>query len=305
MLNSFFTVGFTLLARVAVAAPTDFVLVTVPGERAVKYIVPGEPAAKELISEGLQQPHGLSFDTKTNTLYVTDVAAQKVFRYSLSASSKTELTAGSATETARNIEAYWSAVDPRSQRLFLTEKDSNFICAVDLQASDGSCKVTYQGETTANPIGLPELKYPAGIDVDGRSLFYGNGQQALSTGSIFRGLLTPPSEAPVLTKLPDAAITDVVQGVCVTPSNVFYTDGGANLFALKKWGGTPMAVSAGLSAGLGCAWNGDGAVYVADQQAGVYRIPSNMEKLQPLLHLEKVSSTVGAAGVAVFSTDVS
>ncbi|CAD7965316.1 unnamed protein product [Amoebophrya sp. A25] len=291
--------------------PSDFVIFTVPGEKAVKYVVPsnhkdvsGTNAAggkvKVLIDDGLKHPHGLAFDRNTQALFVTDSTAQRVYQYDITAASNEELTATAQREVARNVEAHWLAVDPRNNTLYLTSKTSNMICSVYLDDQDGACHVIYQGDTAENPKGLANIKSPAGIDVDGHKLFYGNGQEALTKGSVMSATTTVGA-VPTVNKLPNKAITETVQGVCASRSNVFYTDGISNLYAIKKWGGTPLVVSNGLSAGAGCTWDGDGAMYVADSKS-IRKFPANMGTLHPVLHLDLVANTAPVADVAVFST---
>eukprot|EP00392_Amoebophrya_sp_AT5.2_P011372 g11449.t1 len=291
-----------LLTLLVGPAAGNFVIFTSPTDKAVRYVkttASQQNAVRDLITDGLQNPHGISLDAKTSQLYVTDTGAQKVWQYDLSQSGADELVVANPLEAARNIEAYWSAVDARNRTMYLTERTGNFICKVDLENRDGSCRVAYQGVTTANPIGLESMQWPAGIDVDGYQLFFGNGQNALATGSIMSAPLKVPT-APSLTKLPNQAITDVVQGVCTTASNVFYTDGASNLFAMKKWGGTPLAVSTALKNGMGCTYDGDGAVYIVDKE-NLWKIPANMKTVREIYNLEKVVEAPGAVDVVVFA----
>ena len=59
-----------------------------------------------------------------------------------------------------------------------------------------------------------------------------------------------------------------VYGVCLSQNNVFYTNTQTFLYGVKKSGGAIATISDKLLGPRGCAWDGDGTIYVADMEGG-------------------------------------
>ena len=59
-----------------------------------------------------------------------------------------------------------------------------------------------------------------------------------------------------------------VYGICIAGNNVYYTDKRTNLYGVKKHGGGIATISESMKGPRGCAWDGDGTIYVADMEGG-------------------------------------
>jgi hypothetical protein len=139
--------------------------------------------------------------------------------------------------------------------------------------------------------------------VDGANgrVYWGNKFQGLTVGSVAGAAAAKPAgqllqseeqkgSAPAA--LETTPLVDSVTGVCASVQNVFYLDGKNGIFCVKKAGGVPTQVSSMLARASGCAWDGDGTVYVVDERA-VYRLPANQATLRPMLNLDKVIDASG------------
>ncbi len=83
---------------------------------------------------------------------------------------------------------------------------------------------------------------------------------------------------------------------------MFYTGSATYLYGVRKRGGPITQVSELLTQPRGCAYDGDGTVYVADKgQGAVYSFAANMGVMQPTHSLRKVAEFQDAYGVAVFT----
>merc|ERR1719265_785 len=84
-------------------------------------------------------------------------------------------------------------------------------------------------------------------------------------------------------------------------SNIFYTQPDAIVYGVRKTGGGPQVVTDRLTNPRGCAWDGDGTIYVADRGANaVFSFAGNMPELGTAL-LDKAVDFQDAFGVAVYS----
>jgi hypothetical protein len=145
---------------------------------------------------------------------------------------------------------------------------------------------------------------PGGIATDNFHVFWTNKAVGTLVGSVVKGFETPP-ETNVAASVKAIAKNAVkVYGVCLSMNNVFYTDSEAYVYAVKKTGGAIAEVSSKMIQPRGCAWDGDGTVYIADKGGNaVYSFPGNMHTLTPM-KLTKAVDFEDAFGLAVISASV-
>lgn len=211
-----------------------------------------------------------------------------------------------------NYQARWLTVDTHGN-LFFTDEQNSAIYKVP--ASDlvnptmsllGEEEVAhYKTDGVSVPVMLyeatktPSVSAPGGIAVDGYRVFWANKVLGTEKGSVVQGLekpsLTNPSE---VVKIAENAIK--VYGVCATSANLFFTDDKTFLYGVKKVGGAIATISEKMKGPRGCAFDGIGTVYVADETGNaVMSLPANMAGLAPT-KLRSEFRTQGPAGVTTF-----
>lgn len=183
--------------------------------------------------------------------------------------------------------------------------------ADDPVMSPGTAGAVYPGANFAS------VSQPTGIAVDNFRAYWGNMYQGLQKGSVVSGLY---ANVKSMTRNPlSLAINaDEVHGVCLSSNNVFYTarstDAVGYLYAVRKTGGPIAEVNQGFMNPRGCAHDGDGTLYVADQggedavsgdvvKPSVWRLAGNMRTLSTQ-RAEKAFDLVDASnlpiGIAVY-----
>ena len=91
----------------------------------------------------------------------------------------------------------------------------------------------------------------------------------------------------------------------MSQNNVFYTNTQTFLYGVKKSGGAIATVSDKLLGPRGCAWDGDGTIYVADKTAkAIYSFAGNMHVLAPaqLTKAYEYDDAFGLAVIQAYST---
>jgi len=267
-----------------------------------------------LISTGLVEPIGIAVDQERHGLYVADPGADgksgKVWRYVLTPTAS-GLEVGAPFAVLSNIQVRWLTLDAHGT-LFVTDEGNNVVYKVpaehlvrpaEFSFLEGSATGSYT-DLPVEPITLYDGKQvsgvsaPSGIAVDNYRVFWANKVSGTEVGSVVQGYeAPPPASATAVTAV--ASNTIKVYGVCMSSSNVFFTDAETYLYGVKKFGGGVAAISDKMKDPRGCAWDGDGTVYVADKKGKVYSFAANMRSLSPqqLTHNFDVSSP---EGVAVF-----
>merc|ERR1719181_613115 len=215
--------------------------------------------------------------------------------YNLAFTNGMLMTDGDQMVAANNVEARWVAVDGIGN-VFLTDEGVNVIQRVDgeaLRAGQGKPTVIYDGATVG------EVNRPGGVATDNFHVFWSNKAIGTQVGSVVRGLEEPDSTANAASVTQIAKNDNKVYGVCLSQNNVFYTSSQSFMYGVKKSGGQIATVSDKLLGPRGCAWDGDGTVYVADKTANaVYSFAGNMHILRPA-QLTKVADYDAAFGLAV------
>jgi sugar lactone lactonase YvrE len=285
------------------AAPAKFLIVSAPREGKVAYkkigkdgFLGSEPM-QSLISVGLTHPQGVAVDKRTGKLLVADPDSKQVLAYKLKARGST-LSAIQEDAVMKNVEARWVAVDGFGN-VYATDEPSNRILKItasQIDKGDAQPNVLYDG------MSLTQVSGPGGIGADNYNTFWVNKQIGTQAGSLIKGSVAP-EPASLLSSLQTLAKnTDKSYGLCVAMNNVFYTQPEGVIYAVKKTGSQSVqTVSDKLSMPRGCAWDGDGTVYVADRGANaIYSFAGNMPHLETAL-LQKAADFEDAFGVAVFS----
>jgi len=251
---------------------------------------------KDLITEGLVHPQGLAVDQKTSRLFVADPDSKKVFSYSLRVT-KDGLEAGPQKVLALDTEARWVAADPTGN-IFFTDEPRNQILKVTHARS-------LRGNVTPSILldgySVAQVNAPGGVATDSFHTYWVNKQIGMQVGSVVRAP-KEPSDDKLLTGVQSIARnTDKSYGICLALNNVFFTQPDSVLYGVKKGGSEVVPISDRLSHPRGCAWDGDGTVYVADRGAGaVYSFAGNMQALGAA-QFSKTVDMEDAFGVAVFS----
>lgn len=253
-----------------------------------------------LVSQGLTYPVGLAYDGKRSILYVADPKAYDgagcIFRYPIMIDpfNPQGLSAGGMQRAVLNTPARWLTVDSEG-RIYYTVEGTGLIQTVPADALGAKPVTLYS--TDANPT----VSAPGGIATDGHFLFWTNKKEGSINGAVIKALAQKP-KVPTQTALGVlAANTNKAYGVCLSHGNVFYSDEGTFVYAVKQTGGGSLQTLTGKMLGpRGCAWDGDGTVFVADSKGNaIYSFAANMPKVRGVKQLRKVCDVDGPNGIAV------
>jgi len=295
-----------LLQQILADEPNKYLIISAPTLSKVVYTqLPkdvttgpsGDP--KPLIDTGLKMPQGLAVDHKRNTLYVADPELRKVLCYTLVFSGGNMMIKGEPTVAAQDKEVRWVAVDGTGS-VFVTDESNGQILRVsgeNLLRGDPTPKAIYESVTNTH------VSAPGGIAVDNFHVYWTNkaaGTEA-NVGALIRGMEKPEGANAATETVQLARNVPKAYGVCLSENNVFYTNADKVVFGVKKTGSAIATISDVFEEPRGCAWDGDGTIYVADKKTGsVSSFAGNMRNLAPA----PVSLTVkfeDAFGVAVVS----
>jgi len=250
---------------------------------------------KTLIDTGLKAPQGIAVDKKRRRLYVADPDAQKIFAYQLSIVSGRLVADAEQITICSGIESRWVAVDGAGTIFFTDEPQNRILKVVADKAMRGMVtpEVVYSDAA--------EVNKPGGLAVDNFHVFWTNKHFGQEAGSLVRGSESPLSGGDATSLSILAKNSAKCYGVCIAMGNVFFTDSEKALYGVKKFGGPVAEVSGALSRPRGCAWDGDGTVYVADRGAGaVFSFASNMHVISETT-LTKAFEIEDAFGLAVLT----
>lgn len=259
---------------------------------------------------GLQAPHGIALKQGCGSaiLYVSDVAAQDLFAYELTVDAMGALQAGPQRRIRQGIagEAEWLAVDGLGN-LFMTSPGSNQVQMIAAEELFSPKNMSEPASVLYSADASPSVKAPAGVVVDGFFVYWANQNGDDSAGTIVRG----PERAASAQQHPPAAIATgsgayeaMASNVCIARDNVFFTGSSGSVFGGKKFGGANLTeVASGLRQPLGCAYDGESTLYVADGGDNtIYSLPANMVHLRSVRHFVKVVSVEKPNQLAVFTS---
>lgn len=284
--------------------PDKFLIVSAPRDGKIAYArvqkggrilaLDAKPDVKmePLVGAGLVHPQGLAIDQSRRLLMVADPDAKKIYAYPLSADGAL-LHVGERKVVAEGVEARWVAVDGVGNTYFSDEPKNQILKVVTDQAlrGAGEPQVLHDGEKT------PQVSSPGGLAVDSFRTFWVNKQAGKEVGSVVSASDgTSISELATLSQNSDKSY-----GICLAYNNIFYTQPEATVYGVKKSGSPAAAITNRLANPRGCAWDGDGTVYVADRGANaVFSFAANQKDLGGA-ELVKAVDFEDAFGVAVFA----
>lgn len=291
---------------VALSQTTGFLLISAPVEGRVSWVRLPEDDSYEgltpttLIDSGLRFPQGIAVDQQRKLLYVTDPDARKIYSYRLKLSEFDIAIEGEQTVVCHEAESRWIAVDGVGN-VFFSDEPRNLILTIPAAKAQQSLR---GGEATVPEVvftgsSISAVNDPGGIAVDNFHVYWTNKHWGTQVGSVVRGSERPASSSDTGTVSVLARNVVKSYGICLALDNIYYTDSEKFLYGVKKSGGPATEVSSQLQHPRGCAWDGDGTVYVADRkQNAVFAFASNMHKITGV-ELRKVFDIEDAFGLAV------
>lgn len=287
-----------LIASSMANEKSKFILVSAPRSATVVYFSQSDPGkVNPLIQRGLKAPQGLAVDQARMKLYVADPDHRKIFSYGLYFKRGALYADEDPAVAAQNVEARWVTVDGVGN-IFLSDERNNLIqkvSAEQLRKGDPSPVTLYSGKAVAG------VSAPGGVAVDNFHIFWSNKALGATVGSIVKGFEHPPDTNIAASVRAIAKNAKKVYGLCLTGSNVYFTNADKFIYGVKKNGGPIAEVSDKLQEPRGCSWDGDGTVYIADKVGNkVYSFPGNMRNIAPA-RLTQVVDFEDAFGVAVVS----
>merc|ERR1740121_205482 len=249
-------------------------------------------------------PMGVAVDSLRRRLYIADpevgaVLAGTIFEHIFPSG---HITVSELFPVVQEVAAHWVAVDSLG-RLFYSDAGGGHIWSLSADA----VSARLDGAEAAAPKAvysvdaMDPVKSPQGLAADGFHMFWVNGEKG--QGTLQRGLAEPVGLGSYRAEANQLADNlDEAFGVCLSSSRVFYTARSASIYSIRHGGGTPTIITDRLGEPRGCAFDGDGTIYVADAQAGqVYAFPSGVPSLGRFQLLEALE-VPGAYGMAVFSS---
>lgn len=284
--------------------PDKFLIVSAPRDGKIAYArvqrggrisaldAKTEGKMKTLITAGLTHPQGLAVEQHKRLLLVADQGASRIYAYPLS-SDKAELSVGERKVVADGVEARWVAVDGVGNIYFSDEPKNQILKITTDQALRGNAQpqIVYDGST------LQAVSSPGGLAVDSFRTYWVNKQAGTQVGSV----VSAPEGTTLAEVKALAKNSDKSYGICLAYNNIFYTQPESTMYALKKSGSPATIITNRLANPRGCAWDGDGTVYVADRGANaVFSFAANMQQLGAA-EVVKAVDFQDAFGIAVFA----
>jgi len=296
-----------------VADATGYLVVSSPNQKAVMYaklLTAAEQARGDQMNlfdlgiTAVSHPLSIAVDSLRGVLYVSDPQAKTVLamRISEATDNAGRLFVDSPSTVLSDWVVHGLAVD-NSGTLFAADHERNKIVAIRGRTVLDRLNSANKGNISAvantdlyTATDVSNIKAPQGMATDGFQVYWANGQEGTSKGTIVKGAEERgdnPQDS--ITQL-DAS-SDAAYGVCLTPTRVFYTYGNG-VFTMPTNGGTQVKVNDGFNAPRGCVYDGDGTVFVADRTAGkVYSFSggaTNMD-LRPISVALTMSDAYGLA----------
>lgn len=280
----------------------------------------------------IQRAHGVAVDNLRGLLYVADPKSMNVWAMRLfeAGNHRGRLAVDTPISVLSGIAARWVTVDAHGT-IFVTDTDSGKIWSLPvtgvtqllddqpdpqgvldgLTGTASGAQEPDAAESAANSASelysifyTPSVQAPQGIVADGFHLLWANGQTGETNGVVVRGLQEldhVSGEEQDQTVLRLSTDGDGAAGICVTGSRIFYTQG-HKVMSMGQSGGEGIQISDRLDKAEGCAFDGDGTVFVADKNAGKVYSFSGGSAYMTARRLTLVADVHNVCGLAVFSS---
>jgi hypothetical protein len=224
--------------------------------------------------ESVKEPRGVAVDSLRKILYVVD-GNSKLYAARIFHSNDGSIGCEQPVLVASGLSSHWVAVDFRGKVFFVSNNQvysmlASFVIAKLADTSILASGVTKNDTAVSTKSKNHQMVYdgtikgvsmPRGLAVDGYRMFWANGENGKADGTLVQGLEIPMGGTKVNSL---AANLPMAHGVCLTASRVFYTDDETNVFSTKVNGGAVQTVTDKMQKPRGCAFDGDGTVFVAD-----------------------------------------
>lgn len=296
-----------------------YLIVSSPSTSSIAYIkLPsdGAPAAsnppeemRTLINTGLTYPQGIAVDEYRQFLYVADPGLGRLVRYPLLQNGDA-LTVGKRQDVASPVEVRAVSVDGLGNVWFTDEGSQRVMRVTAQQIAKGH----RTPQTVYDSAVVEQVRSPGGIAADSFYVYWLNKAHGTTVGSLIKAKQNPSTgltEANSSATASGGAVQSLASnaekcyGVCSALGNLFYSDEFNKLYGVPRTAvarGEAVTISSHFKEPRGCAFDGDGTVYVADKAGdGVYQFASNMDPLQADRPMTRVANLQGPFGVAVFS----
>lgn len=259
-----------------------FLIVSSPSKALIQYKELPDGPLQPLVDSGMKTPEGMV--VQDNVLYIADPGQECVLAFTLVVH-KGHLVALNKKTAVAGVSCRWVAY---ADGLVYSDSEGGLID--ELKPSESQPQTLYTGAAASGPSGVATA--PGSGTVYWTNTVSGTEKGTLVVGDVNTGM-TRVLASPV----------DTSYGVCLSQNNIFFTAASSTLYGVKRSGGTVVEVSSGLGKPRGCAYDGDGTVYVADKLHGqVYSFPANMENLQAL-DAQEAAAVTDAYGVALYLYD--
>lgn len=326
--------------ELASLTPPQFLIVSSPMEKKISYVILNNFKAvgnkvHALIDAGLVTPQDIAIDHVRELLYVADVDQRKILRYKLRVLKNqfTEelslVTEGVPLTVVENKTSSWLTVDIAGN-LFFSEKPTNKIFKIsralitDLESgvflaknlltesevaliSSNTMQQNFGKPTAAPPTkpviltlydktADPHVSSPEGVATNGKNLFWVNGNSGAVAGTVLKGTIaaSQPYTSEIWSNTAESA-----RGLCLTDHLAFFSSQNF-VFGLSLHGGAPVQITQDLQLPRGCAWDGDGTIYISDgKQNALFSFPSGQAEVNKIP--QKVVDLHDPFGVAVLS----
>lgn len=287
-----------------------FLIISSPADGKVGYVkVPlernlGSRHVEDLITTGLVHPQGIAVNPVMQVLFVADPDKGKILSYKLTIHRNKTLSASPIDANVDGVESRWVAVDSRGA-LYFTIEGLDLIQQLPVNHNNFAPSTL---RTKGHHMPQPKTLYdehshamsPGGIAADGQNVYWTNKAQGQTTISIVKGtkLMNNLRASSVQTLANNSAMNF---GLCLVHNNLFFTRNDNIVYGMKKTGGEVMAINAQLDRPRGCAWDGDGTLFVADRGTdAIYTLPANMLNMRAAT-AQKFVNYEGAFGLAVLT----
>jgi len=283
-----------------------YLLSTFPTIKQVGYLHLPDTVWRPLTIGNVSDPRGLAVDPAHQRIFVADVAAAKIYWYSVYMQDDGLLKTDGLQHTA--VDGYvakWMACNGVGDLYFTGSKanDSNPSEPYPSVWRQDGVKITngdalspvevYGRSNTGSP--NPMAYSPSGIAVDSFMIYWGNEEKGTENGAVCKGTRQNIGKTSGIVTSALSKAVDEVRGMAVTGEKIFYLSPNG-LFSLPKTQTEPITDdSAGLiiqvpmgdKAGewdpQSIAYDGDGTLYFTDKGKGIiYSIPEGGNSLYPL-----------------------